>query len=88
MRRSGRATDVLLVMMIQTAFKQRRKKLKRTLSRPPRRIARIPGWHASRWTRAYAALQHDPRLQRRPETYELEEWADLGVDFESCEEEA
>lgn len=78
----------LLVMMIQTAFKQRRKKLKRTLSRPPRRIARIPGWHASRWTRAYAALQHDPRLQRRPETYELEEWADLGVDFESCEEEA
>ena len=78
----------LLVMMIQETFKQRRKKLKRTLSKPPRRIARIPGWHATRWMRAYHALQHDPRLQRRPETFELEEWADLGVDFESCEEEA
>ena len=78
----------LLVMMIHAAFAQRRKKLKRTLRNPPRRIARIPGWHASRWQRAYSALQNDPRLQRRPETFELEEWADLGVDFESCEEEA
>ena len=41
----------LLVMMIQETFKQRRKKLKRTLSKPPRRIARIPGWHATRWMR-------------------------------------
>ena len=78
----------LLVMMIHAAFAQRRKKLKRTLRNPPRRIARVPGWHAARWQRAYSALQDDPRLQRRPETFELEEWADLGVDFESCEEEA
>ena len=78
----------LLVMMIQGAFAQRRKKLKRTLRQPPRRISRIPGWHNTRWMRAYTSLEHDPRLQRRPETFDLDEWADLGVDFESCEEEA
>jgi 16S rRNA A1518/A1519 N6-dimethyltransferase RsmA/KsgA/DIM1 with predicted DNA glycosylase/AP lyase activity len=78
----------LLVQMIRSAFEQRRKKLKRTLSKPPRRLARIPGWHTTRWMRAYNAMSHDPRLQRRPETFELEEWADLGVDFASCEEEA
>ena len=78
----------LLVMMIQTAFSQRRKKVKRTLRKAPRRIARVPGWHASRWDRAYAAMQNDPRMDRRPETFELEEWAELGVDFASCEEEA
>lgn len=78
----------LLVMMIQAAFASRRKKIKRTLRSPPRRIARVPGWHASRWMRAYNALQNDPRLERRPETFELEEWAELGVDFASCEEEA
>jgi len=33
-------------------------------------------------------MERDPRLQRRPETFELDEWADLGVDFASCEEEA
>jgi 16S rRNA (adenine1518-N6/adenine1519-N6)-dimethyltransferase len=78
----------LLVMMIQATFASRRKKIKRTLRSPPRRIARVPGWHASRWMRAYNALQNDPRLERRPETFELEEWAELGVDFASCEEEA
>lgn len=78
----------LLVNMIHAAFAQRRKKLKRTLRTPPKRIARAPGWHAARWTRAYNALQNDPRLQRRPETFDLDEWVDLGIDFESCEEEA
>tara|TARA_B100001115_G_scaffold27639_1_gene20228 strand:+ start:3718 stop:4593 length:876 start_codon:yes stop_codon:yes gene_type:complete len=78
----------LLVQMIRAAFEQRRKKLKRTLTNPPRRIGRVPGWHASRWKRAYAVMQLDPRLQRRPETFELEEWVELGVDFASCEEEA
>ena len=78
----------LLVQMIRTAFEQRRKKLKKTLKQPPRRLGRIPGWHTTRWKRAYASMEHDPRLQRRPETLELDEWADLGVDFASCEEEA
>jgi len=74
--------------MIRTAFEQRRKKLKGTLRKPPRRLGRVPGWHATRWKRAYNALEHDPRLQRRPETMELDEWAELGVDFASSEEEA
>ena len=78
----------LMVQMIRAAFDQRRKKLKKTLKQPPRRLTRVPGWHAARWKRAYAAMEHDPRLQRRPETMELDEWADLGVDFASCEEEA
>ena len=78
----------LLVQMIRTAFEQRRKKLKKTLKKPPRRLGRIPGWHTTRWKRAYASMEHDPRLQRRPETLELDEWADLGIDFASCEEEA
>ena len=78
----------LMVQMIRAAFDQRRKKLKKTLKQPPRRLTRVPGWHAARWKRAYAAMEHDPRLQRRPETLELDEWADLGVDFASCEEEA
>jgi len=78
----------LLVQMIRSAFEQRRKKLKKTLKQPPRRLGRIPGWHSTRWKRAYASMEHDPRLQRRPETLELDEWADLGVDFASCEEEA
>ena len=78
----------LMVQMIRAAFDQRRKKLKKTLKQPPRRLTRVSGWHAARWKRAYAAMEHDPRLQRRPETLELDEWADLGVDFASCEEEA
>ena len=77
----------LLVQMIRTAF-ERRKKLKKTLQKPPRRLGRVPGWHATRWKRAYRSMEHDPRLQRRPETLELDEWAELGADFSSCEEEA
>ena len=79
---------LLLVQMIRTAFEQRRKKLKKTLQKPPRRLGRVPGWHATRWKRAYRSMEHDPRLQRRPETLELDEWAELGADFSSCEEEA
>lgn len=78
----------LVVMMIHSAFAQRRKKLKSTLRQAPRRIARVPGWHASRWTAAWNALQEDERLEQRPETFELEDWIDLACDFESCEEEA
>ncbi|MAJ01483.1 MAG: ribosomal RNA small subunit methyltransferase A [Euryarchaeota archaeon] len=78
----------LLVMMVHAAFAQRRKKLKATLRSAPKRISRIPGWHAGRWKRAYASLQNDPRLNRRPETFELDDWAELGIDFESGEEEA
>ena len=78
----------LLVMMIQTAFAQRRKKLKGSLKSPPKRIARVPGWHAARWKRAFTGLQDDERMNRRPETFDSEDWADLGLDFESGEEEA
>jgi len=78
----------LMIQMIRAAFDQRRKKLKKTLKQPPRRLGRVPGWHASRWKRAYASMERDPRLQRRPETLDLDDWADLGVDFASCEEEA
>ena len=78
----------LLVMMIHAAFSQRRKKLRSTLKTAPKRIARIPGWHAGRWKIAYANLVEDERLEARPEEFELEDWIELGADFESVEEES
>ena len=36
-------------MMIHQAFAERRKKIRSTLKRAPRRISRLKGWHAQRW---------------------------------------
>ena len=77
----------LLVMMIHAAFSKRRKKLKGTLRAVPQRISRIPGWHAGRWKRAYASLQNDPRLDQRPETFDVDDWAELGADVEAGDQE-
>jgi len=78
----------LLVMMIHTAFKQRRKKLKSTLKQPPRRLSRIPGWHQSRWRATYGNLKEDELMSLRPEVMELDDWFELGMAFESGEEES
>jgi hypothetical protein len=37
--------------------------------------------------RAYTSLEHDPRLQRRPETFDVDDWAELGADFEAGDQE-
>ncbi len=77
----------LLVMMIHAGFSQRRKKLKATLRSAPKRISRIPGWHAGRWKSAYGTLHDDLRLDQRPETFDIDDWAELGADFEGGDQE-
>lgn len=74
--------DVKLVrQMIHQAFAERRKKLRTTLKRAPRRINRVSGWHTARWKAAYAGLAEDERMEARPEELELEEWISLAVSF-------
>jgi len=77
----------LLVMMIQQAFAQRRKKLRTTLKRAPKRIGRVPGWHAQRWNDAYTRLLSDERMEERPEMFELDDWVALGMAFTGHNEE-
>lgn len=68
-------TDQRLVrLVVHQAFDARRKKLRTSLKRPPRRIARVNGWHAERWRRALEVLQDDARLHLRPEDLDLEGW--------------
>ena len=78
----------LLVMMIQQAFAERRKKLRSTLKRPPKRLGRVPGWHASRWRTAYEALVDDERMEQRPEVFELDDWVELGMAFTEVDNKA
>jgi len=77
----------LLVMMIQQAFAERRKKLRSTLKHPPKRIGRVPDWHAGRWKAAYEALITDERLEQRPEVFELDDWVALGLAFTNVDTE-
>lgn len=77
----------LLVMMIQQAFAQRRKKLRTTLKRSPKRIGRIPGWHAQRWNQAYTRLLSDARMDERPEVFDLDDWVAFGMAFTGAHEE-
>lgn len=74
--------DVKLVrLMIHLAFDQRRKKLRTTLKQVPRRIGRVNKWHAGRWKAAYKSLQDDPKMDLRPEEFELEDWIELCNSF-------
>ena len=74
--------DVKLVrQMIHQAFAERRKKLRTTLKRAPKRINRVSGWHTARWKAAYAGLAEDERMEARPEELELEDWISLAVSF-------
>lgn len=77
----------LLVMMIHQAFAQRRKKLRTTLKRPPKRISRVPDWHAQRWKDAYTRLLNDERMEERPEMFDLDDWVALGMAFTGENEE-
>ncbi|DAC31391.1 MAG TPA: ribosomal RNA small subunit methyltransferase A [Candidatus Poseidoniaceae archaeon] len=67
--------------MIHLAFAERRKKLRTTLKRSPRRINRVSGWHNARWKAAYAHHVDDERMEARPEEMELEDWISLAVSF-------
>ena len=74
--------DVRLVrQMIHQCFTERRKKLRTTLKRAPKRINRAAGWHNARWKDAYAAHADDERMEARPEEFELDDWISLAVSF-------
>ena len=66
----------LAKMLIRQGFGQRRKKLRNTLARAPKRINRIKGWHSAGYRAAFESLD-SPLLGMRPEELELADWLDL-----------
>lgn len=76
-------TDKRLVrMMIHQAFSERRKKIRSTLKRAPRRISRLKGWHAQRWKDSISPLLDQELMDLRPESLQLEDWMTLAVGVE------
>ena len=68
--------------MIHHAFDQRRKKIRSTLKRAPRRISRIKDWHAQRWKEAIQSLQDLDIMDARPEELSMEDWVELAEKVE------
>jgi len=76
-------TDKRLIrMMIHHAFAERRKKIRSTLKRVPRRISRLKGWHAQRWKDSISTLLDKDVMDLRPESLQLDDWVDLAVGVE------
>jgi 16S rRNA (adenine1518-N6/adenine1519-N6)-dimethyltransferase len=72
-------------LVVHQAFSNRRKKLRTSLQQPPRRLSRRPGWHTGRWRDAIEALGDDPRMDQRPEDFDLAMWVDFCVDLVNAE---
>ena len=72
----------LLRQMIHHAFDQRRKKIRSTLKRAPRRISRIKGWHAQRWKDAIQSMQDLEIMDARPEELTMDDWVALAKKVE------
>ena len=72
----------LVRQTIHLAFEQRRKKIRSTLRRAPKRISRIKGWHAQRWKDAMQSLQELEMMDARPEELTLEDWIQLAEKVE------
>jgi len=66
----------LAKLLIRQAFAQRRKKIRNTLSRAPKRIARVNGWHAKAYRDAMQSIDCD-FFDERPEDLDLEDWLEL-----------
>ena len=62
----------LAKLIIHQAFAQRRKMLRNTLKKAPKRLNRIKGWHRDRWQEAIAKSSG---LNRRPEEFSLLDWS-------------
>jgi 16S rRNA (adenine1518-N6/adenine1519-N6)-dimethyltransferase len=85
MKPHGREFSVdkrLLQQMIHHAFDQRRKKIRSSMKKAPRRISRIKGWHAQRWKDAMQSLQDLDIMNARPEELILEDWVNLAKKVE------
>ena len=67
----------LVRQMIHLAFDQRRKKIRSTFKRAPRRLSRIKGWHTQRWKEAIESIQELEILNARPEELTLDDWIEL-----------
>ena len=72
----------LVRQTIHLAFEQRRKKIRSTLKRAPKRISRINGWHAQRWKDAMQSLQELEMMDARPEELTLDDWIQLAEKVE------
>ena len=66
----------LVKMLIRQAFSQRRKKIRNTLSKAPKRISRVSGWHAKAYRDAMQSIDC-AFIDERPEDLDLEDWLEL-----------
>ena len=84
-RKESPVNSKLAKLLIRQAFAQRRKKLRNTLSKAPKRIARVSGWHAKIYREAIQSLDWD-LLEERPEDLEIEDWLELARLLEDARE--
>lgn len=84
-RKDSPANSKLAKLLIRQAFAQRRKKLRNTLSKAPKRIARVNGWHAKIFRDAIQSLDWD-LFEERPEDLEIEDWLELARLLEDARE--
>ena len=75
----------LAKLLIRQAFSQRRKKLRNTLSKAPKRISRVAGWHAKAYRDAMQYIECD-FIDERPEDLEIEDWLELAQLLEDARE--
>ena len=66
----------LTKLLIRQAFSQRRKKIRNTLSKAPKRIARVNGWHAKAYRDAMQSIDCE-FIDERPEDLEIDDWLEL-----------
>ena len=66
----------LFRMVIIECFANRRRKLRTSLKKPPKRLNRISGWHRSRWEKATNSIPSET-LDLRPENLTSEDWVSL-----------
>jgi len=84
-RKESPANSKLAKLLIRQAFAQRRKKLRNTLSKAPKRIARVSGWHAKIYREVIQSLDWD-FFEERPEDLEIEDWLELARLLEDARE--
>ena len=84
-RKESPENSRLAKLLIRQAFAQRRKKLRNTLSKAPKRIARINGWHAKAYRDAMQHIDCD-FFEERPEDLEIEDWLELARLLEDARE--
>ena len=75
-RKDSPANSKLAKLLIRQGFAERRKKLRNTLSKAPKRIARVSGWHAKAYRDAMQSIDWD-LFEERPEDLDIEDWLDL-----------